>query len=332
MSQQKYVQYIDQESGVVKRPEGEGWSDPFGDGVWRSSWFYASLLVIQNKDGATYDRLKAEHGVDISFSAKFLRFFRDNCISDTGWRLPKHSDQQFTRDQLVPLLYFLMAVQAYAPDYANIAKDILMSLGRLEEAGRGVSDTSNGRIGRNIGYMIDVLARKYGFVYRTSDMDYWRASAIWNENAAKANRRAAYKKMFTLALEAHELGGWIEKGGLEASDSYSVFNALGAVSLQAIAWGKEDQDVRDWRSNFRVHAEDGWGPAFEIVAGQTVVDDIIDEYYTAHVTNHQDNDIIMAQRPRKIRDGILHPRQKGEEGQWLVLDYVVLKALKLLWS
>lgn len=55
-SPQQYSQYIDGQTGVVKRPEGEGWTDPYGDGVWRSSWFYASLLVIRAKDpGSTTD-------------------------------------------------------------------------------------------------------------------------------------------------------------------------------------------------------------------------------------------------------------------------------------
>lgn len=36
MPNQSYSQYIDEESAVVKRPEGEGYDDPYSDGVWRS--------------------------------------------------------------------------------------------------------------------------------------------------------------------------------------------------------------------------------------------------------------------------------------------------------
>lgn len=334
MTQQKYSQYIDAESGVVRRPEGTAWTDPFGDGVWRSAWFYASLIVIQAKDAQLYARLQTEHEVDISLAGTFLRYFREHCISDHGWRLPKNDSQQFSRDQLIPLLYLLEAVVAYAPQYTAIGKDILKSLSELEEHGRGLSDTAKGQIGRNIGYLIDVLSdeARYHFNYRTSDMTVWLIPAFGNINAAKGNRRAAYKQAFSLALKAHQLTGWVELSSLKASDAYSVFNALAAVSLQCIAWGKDDSDVKEWRANFKVHADDGWGPAFKIVAGRAVSETEIEQYRTAHVTREQDNDIIMAQRPRKIRDGVFDLSRAGGPGEWLVLDYVVLKALALLWQ
>ena len=59
---QKYVQYLDAETAVVKRPEGPGWDDPFGDGVWRSSWFYSSLLIIKAKDQPTYGIMRERSG------------------------------------------------------------------------------------------------------------------------------------------------------------------------------------------------------------------------------------------------------------------------------
>ncbi len=135
MSEQKYSQYIDPESAVVKRPEGEGWSDPYGDGVWRSSWFYASLLIIQANDPDEYARLQSEHAVDTALAGQFLTYFRDHCLSDHGWRLPKNESQKFSRDQLVPLLYLLEAVARYTPEFKGIGKDILISLGKLEEHG-----------------------------------------------------------------------------------------------------------------------------------------------------------------------------------------------------
>ena len=83
-SPQKYAQYIDAESAVVKRPEGPGWDDPFGDGVWRSSWFYSSLLIVKAKDKVTYDNIRTMHGVDEKFVAQFIRYFHDHC---TGRRV-----------------------------------------------------------------------------------------------------------------------------------------------------------------------------------------------------------------------------------------------------
>jgi hypothetical protein len=344
MTKQKYIQYIDKETGVVKRPEGEGWTDPFGDGVWRSSWLYASLFVIHAKDKDAYDRLQSKHQIDLSLAGTFLNYFRDHCISDNGLRLPKNDSQEFSRDQLIPLLYLLVAVSEFGKEYKEVSREILSKIGKLEENGRGLSKADKGDIGRNIGYLIDVLSDKnrYNMIYRTIDMPFWRLTAAFNEEKAKQNRRSFYKEMFSLALKAHKLTGeWesAESGELfgkrvklEFSDAYSVFNALGAVSLQCIAWGRDDNDVKEWRSNFKPHADDGWGPAFKLVAGRTVEDAEIQAYNPAYVTRDQDNDIIMAQRPRKIRDNIFDFSLNGESGQYLVLDYVILKALELLWE
>ena len=40
----------------------------------------------------------------------------------------------------------------------------------------------------------------------------------------------------------------------------------------------------------------------------------------------------MAQRPRKISDGEYDLSLTGGPGEWLILDYVVLRALVLLWK
>jgi hypothetical protein len=342
---QRYSQYIDAESGVVKRPEGKGWSDAFGDGVWRSSWFYASLLILKAKAPHEYASLQTEHGLDKSLVGRFLTYFRNHCLGDHGWRLPKQPEQDFSRDQLVPLLYLLASITAFAPEYKSIGNDILHSLGILEEQGRSLSDTNKGTIGRNIGYLIAVLSDdvRYNMIYRTEDMTIWRTTALFDEKQAKKNRRAFYKAMFTLALKAHNLSEQFDETladgefmgkpvKLDISDEYSVFNALAAVSLQCIAWGKEDSDVKAWRSNFKVHADDGWGPAFALVAGRTVSKGDIDTYRSAHVTRVQDNDIVMAQRPGKIRKGTFDLTLTGASGEYLVLDYVILKALEILWQ
>ena len=347
MAGQKYGQYVDQESGIVKRPEGGEWNDsPYGDGVWRSAWFYASVLVIRALDAHAYDELRSEHQVDAAQAGDFLTYFRDHSLSDDGWRLPKNLHQAFSRDQLVPLLYLLAVVSAHAPEIKGVGGEILSSLGRLEQRGRGVSVEAKGRIGRNIGYMIDVLSdrERYNMIYRTADLPFWRTTAGFSEQGARRNRRRFYKEMFSLALQAHNLTEQFDASlsGAEMfgrpikletlSDEYSVFNALAALSLQCIAWGKDDADVRRWRANFRLHADHQWGPAFRLVAGRSVSPALIETYRTAHVTRAQDNDIIMAQRPAKIRSGAFDLTLTGKPGEWLVLDYVVLKALALLWS
>jgi hypothetical protein len=334
MSNQRYDQYFDPETGVIMRPPESAGFEPYGDGVWRSSWFYASLIVLAAKDASTYQKLQQEHGLDVTMSETFLRYFRDHSISNNGWSVPK-ADQKFSRDQLVPLLYLLGAVAAYQPALKSIGTDIMKSLSKLEEDGKPLSNSPQGKIGRNIGYMIDVLAdnARYGINYRTSDLPAYLVPCLGNINCAKGNRRKVYKKMFGWAIQAHQLAGWVQgTTGLEVSDEYSVFNALGAGSLQCIAWGKDDSDVKEWRAHFKMFADDGWGPAFRLVAGRSVTDADIDVYYTSYMTRDLDNDIIIAQRPGKIKNGEFQPGLLPGPDRWLLLDYVILKGLRALWG
>ena len=332
MTQQHYSQYVDPGTGIIQQPGP--WGDPFGDAVWRTSWFYSSLIVIRALAPAEHSALAAAHGVDAAQAGLFLSYFRGHCLGDDGWEMPKNPGQEFSRDQLIPLLYLLEAVSRFAPEFQGTGAHILRSLVKLEEQGKGVSATTQGAIGRNIGYMIDVLCDKerYDINYRSSDFPIFLAPCLGNVQCAEKNRRGAYKTLFSLALEADQLGGWVASHGLDAADEYSVFNALAAVSLQCLAWGKDDSDVKAWRANFTVHADDGWGPAFQIVSGRGVSAADIDAWADAHVTRSLDNDIISAQRPTKIRDGTLTSGLKGGTDQFLVLDYVILTALHLLWS
>lgn len=312
---QQFSQYIDGETGVVKRPEGEGWSDPYGDGVWRSSWFYGSLLVISNKDPGAYERLKKEHGVEIAQAEKFLRYFRDHCTSGDEWTIPKNPDQKFSGDQLAPFLYLLACVNAYGSDGAKeVARDVLNRLIDLDKRKGAVSNSHQGTLRDNQRYVIDVVCRMY-------DVDY-----------ISGLKRDIFKHEFSIALKANNIMAQLPWEKLAKMDDYSVFNALGLVSVTCVKWGKDDDDVDGWRANYKLHADKGWGPAFRIVAGRSLEDSVIEAYYTAHITRDQDNDIIMAQRPHKYLNNEFTPDQKGGPGQWLVLDYVILKSLRLLWQ
>jgi hypothetical protein len=332
MPLQKYNQYLDEESGVIKQPDP--WGDPFGDGVWRSAWFYSSLIILRSLNTPLYNTITTTNGINAEGAGSFLNFFSQNCLSENGWALPKNPSQKFSRDQLVPLLYLLGVVNKFAPEFVDVGKNILHNLIVLEKNDTGLSNTQKGSIGRNIGYMIDVLCdnARYNLNYRSSDLTFYLVPCLGNIKCAKGNRRGVYKNMFSLALNAHELGGWIRPSGIDVTDEYSVFNALAAVSLQCVAWGKDDSDVKDWRDNLKLHADDGWGPAFQIVAGRSISDADITAWADAHVTRALDNDIISAQRPVKIRDGILTSDLKGGVDHWLTLDYVILKALRVLWG
>lgn len=62
----------------------------------------------------------------------------------------------------------------------------------------------------------------------------------------------------------------------------------------------------------------------QLVAGRAVNETEIEQYRTAHVTREQDNDIIMAQRPRKIRDGVFDlSRAGGPASGWCWIMWVL---------
>jgi hypothetical protein len=315
MPTQQYRQYIDQESAVVKRPEGPGWSDPFGDGVWRSSWFYSSLLVIKGKDASAFQHICDQHGVTESLIGRFLTYFRENCTGPDEWTLPKNPSQRFSGDQLAPLLYFLTTVNAWGDEEARGATEaILKKLIDIDRHHGALSDTHQGQIRDNQRYAIDIACRMY-------DIKYLRGV-----------RRDICKFAFSTALALNNQLAQLPWPSLATQDAYSVFNSLGLVSEACVKWGKDDEDVDTWRKNYRVHADKGWGPAFRITSGRSYSANDIETYASAYITRDQDNDIIMAQRPAKYLNGEFGPDITPGPNKWLVLDYIVLKGLELLWQ
>jgi hypothetical protein len=308
----RYDNYIDGVTRVVKAPPGFATNDD----CWRTSWFYASVLIIQAHESDLYESLQKDHGIDVSMLQTFLRYFRDNCLDDNGWKRPTSLSTDFSLDQLTPLLYLLACVKTFGPSESQpLAQEILTHLVKLDKE-RGAVSASKGKINDSLRYVIDVLSHKYGIDYIGGTL------------------RGMYKIEFGLALKAHALLVQMPVEELATMDDFSVFNTLALVTLQCIFWTKDDSNVKDWRANYRQHADKRWGPAFRIVAGREVSTNEIDAYRTAHIKSDQDNDIILAQRPHKyISDKFpaLQLSQTGGEGQWLVLDYLILKGLELAW-
>jgi hypothetical protein len=314
MDLQKYSQYVDEETAVVKRPEGRGWSDPFGDGVWRSSWFYASLLVIKAKDANAFRGVCDAHGLKEEAVHRFVDYFVEKCAGDSEWTLPQNLSQRFSGDQLAPLLYLAASINAFGADEARrSAGALLQKLIALDRSHGALSDTWQGQIRDNQRYAIDIACRMY-------DIEYLRGA-----------RRDVCKAAFSGALALNNGLAQLPWRELATQASYSVFNAVGLVSEACIKWGKDDEDVDAWRKTFRVHADRGWGPAFRIAAGRSSNEGDVDVYKYAYTTHERDNDIIMAQRPEKYLSGEFAPDPSPGENKWLVLDYVVLKGLWLLW-
>jgi hypothetical protein len=311
---QKYAQYIDAETKVVRAPHGFA----TGDDAWRSSWFYASLLLIHAKDVDLYNQLQRDHGLDVGDVKKYLTYFRDKCTGGDAWKRATTLEATFSRDQLSPLLYLLCCIkQLRMSDCEPLAKDILNDLVRLVKQRGAVSNTAAGAVDGNMRYVIDVVCRKYGIEYLTG------------------NVRALYKRHFGLALKAHSLIVQLPVEELATMDDYSVFNALGLVTLQCLAWGKDDENVKKWRANYRQHADKGWGPAFRITSGRSQSTDEVKAYAHAFIIREDDNDIVMAQRPVKYLQEKFPQaqlRRNGVSGEWLVLDYIILRGLELAWK
>jgi hypothetical protein len=66
---------------------------------------------------------------------------------------------------------------------------------------------------------------------------------------------------FSVALTAQSAGAAL------GQDEFSFFNSIALVTLQALAWGPGDSDVKGWSENFEHMAAKGGGPAFQIAAG-----------------------------------------------------------------
>lgn len=320
----KIGDYIDAATGVVTNP----FENPFGDSVWRSSWLYGSLLVIHGNAPAIYNEIAHDHGLDVATATTFLKYFADHGIGNSGWTVIG-STQKFSTDQLAPLLYLLECARVFgASDAQAAAKAILESLLELERVGKPLSDSPSGKIRSNIGYVIDVLcdSDRYDLTYRTTDLPVFLVPCLGNIKCARKRRRGAYKEAFSVALTAQAIGADL------GQDEFSFFNSVALVTLQALAWGHGDQDVKRWRENFHHMAEKKGGPAFQIASGVMQANPAVDSLKTATTCREVDNDVVMSQRPSKFRDGIFPSPNCTTSPQTAALDYVILKGLELAWA
>jgi hypothetical protein len=316
--------YIDAATGVVTNPL----ENPFGDSVWRSSWLYASLLVIQGKAPAVYDEIAHDHGLDVAMATTFLKYFADHGTGKDGWTVIG-STQRFSTDQLSPLLYLLECARVFGASEARAAaKVILESLLELERTGKPLSDSPSGKIRSNIGYVIDVLcdSDRYDLTYRTTDLPVFLVPCLGNIKCAHKRRRGAYKEAFSVALTAQAVGADL------GEDEFSFFNSVALVTLQALAWGPGDQDVKKWRENFHHMADKKGGPAFQIASGAMPANPVVDSLKTATTCRDVDNDVVMSQRPSKFRDGTFPSPTCTTSPRTAALDYVILKGLELAWA
>jgi hypothetical protein len=328
--------YVERRTGLVTKPTS--WSDIHGDSVWRSSWLYASLLVIREKDPALYKELRDKHGLDLKYLQSYLDTCLDKVCGDNGWHVPG-SDQKFSRDQLAPMLYMFAAIAVYEHDSAikTKARKVLLRLNDLEKDGTPLSSSGSGKIGDNLRYVICVLADKdrFDFNYKTAAMEKWLVPAFGDLDKAKANRRAYYKTTFTAGLEAQRLGSLnYPKQISGVFDETTFFNAIALVTAQSIVWGANDHDVKRWRNTFDHAAKAKFGPGFRLASGADVSKKDLALYREATICRRQDNDIVMAQRAKKYIDNEFPScrvcdGKKPDQVRHIALDFVILQGLNL---
>lgn len=320
----KIGDYIDTATGVVMNP----FENPFGDSVWRSSWLYSSLLVIRGKAPAVYNDIADDHGLDVASATTFLKTFAEHGTGNDGWTVIG-STQKFSTDQLSPLLYLLQCVKVFGTSADQAAAtEILKSLLELERTGKPLSDSPSGKIRPNLGYVIDVLCDhdRYDLTYRTTDLPIFLIPCLGNIECARKKRRGAYKEAFSVALTAQAIGADL------GQDEFSFFNSVALVTLQSLAWGPGDQDVKQWRENFHHMADKGGGPAFQIASGAPPVNPTVESFKTSTTCRDVDNDVVMSQRPSKFLSGTYPNPSCGASPRTAALDYVILKGLELAWT
>jgi hypothetical protein len=190
-----------------------------------------------------------------------------------------------------------------------------------------LSESPSGTIRSNLRYVIDVLCdqQRYDLTYRTTDLPFFLIPCLGNIDCAHKNRRRAYKEAFSVGLTAQAIGATL------GQDEFSFFNSVALVTLQALAFGSGDPDVKRWRENFHQLAEQGGGPAFQLASGATPINPTVDSFKTATTCRGVDNDVVMSQRPSKFRDGTYPNPTCSASPRTAALDYVILKGLELAW-
>ena len=140
------------------------------------------------------------------------------------------STQEFSADQLSPLLYLLQCISVFGTDAdRGTAGMILRSLLELERVGKSLSASPAGRIRPNMRYVIDVLCdpERYDLTYRTTDLPIFLTPCLGNINCARKRRRSAYKAAFSVALTGQAVVADL------GQDEFSFFNAIALATLRS---------------------------------------------------------------------------------------------------
>ena len=298
---------IDPSTAVIRLPAG--WSD--GDDCWRSSWTYASTLILNAKAPQLYQMFCHDEGLTPVSALKFLQYFNQQCHGPEGFLRATTLKDDFSRDQLVPLLYLTAAVHRFGDNELRLeAKKVLVAAVGFDRDGGQVGTNAAGDLNDGNRYVMEVVCDKYGIDYLSG------------------NRRGLAKTIYSGALKADNLKAQLPEP-LCFSDDYSVFNALASVATQSLIWGSDDGDVKSWRKNYRIHSDKGWGPAFTIVSGRSWSEDDLEPFEKLQIPRAFDNDIIAAQRCEKIATGEVDVLLQGNADDGLrALDILILQGLR----
>jgi len=200
------------------------------------------LYVLSQHDQGTYQQIAKKEKLTLEIARRFLVFFAEKCCTSSGLTVWK-SDQMFSRDQLLPLLYLLSCVNKYDndADVKAAGKKIVNQLSGFEEIGHGLS-TSNkvpgpgqSIIGPNISYLIQQLCEQYGVVYRYRLRPAWIAAAVPEAAANAAANIVIGAENTRRKLMGKELLPLLETDTTKLADS-KYEEALEACFEHALAW------------------------------------------------------------------------------------------------
>lgn len=286
---------------------------PGGDSCWMSSWLYASYCVIGAKNPRLYKSLQADTDPDpVKSVERFLYSYMRLCVRHDRMLMYPGYDQ-FSRDQLCPLLMLLVAVKKHQPHLQHKAREIIQHIVKLDDNQERLHPKcKKSELNNSLRYVVTKVADLYGVKYRRRVGSGWFVSAL-----------AGYDLMW----QARDvLGRFIGKDLVNKAviRPYSVWNQVALLSAVAMIYGL-DRDVQAWRKLFKTYARQGFGVGYKIVAGMKYNPGDVTWY--RNLTRWRNVDIGHQRGPEHMtyKQGRLAPPQV------LTLDYPVLKALQLIW-
>lgn len=272
-----------------------------GDTTWRSGWVWA-CTILAKRGGRLYD-LATWFGIEsdelLRHCKHFMGAFQKHCMKDERLLVhPNNKEQPFSRDQLLPLLFYLAVAHSEFPDARPMGKKIIQKICDLDDEHENLAGGhKRGEVNASNRSIIGMIAKLYGAKYHDTSLTAWLGALAIYEGAYK------YAPSYARSL-------------LPAC--YSMWNNVAALGAVAAVKGLSNQNVKDARKYFDWFAAEGWGPGYRLARGQKVEKKEIDAYKNL---TRWTNDMLHQRGGKDIKPGKVR-----------LLDWPVLIGLDCLFS